>query len=143
MSKFHHCIVKHNPPDSYGDCFRAAVASLLDVPQIEQVPHFFHDGCDGSVGMSRLKDWLKTQGLAPFFMFFSEPTLQDVLHIMEVLNPGIRYILTGATQSEDHSVLYAGDQLIHDPAWYASRLVSPGSNGYWTVLTVVPLAVVE
>lgn len=143
MSKYHHCRVKHKPPHTYGDCLRAAVASLLDVEETLSVPHFFEDGCDGRTGMERLREWLKTQGLAPFYVFFSEDRLEDVLFFMETVNPGVRYILTGSTENEDHSVIYAGDDLIHDPAWCAARLVGPASNGYWTALTVVPLSVTE
>lgn len=145
MSKIHFCLVKHDPEAGlYGDCLRACIASLLNIEETTDVPHFMHDGCDGNVAQERLKEWLKGRGLAPFYMLFNEDGLAEVLHVMKLLNPGVRYILMGATEEEEHAIVYAGDELINDPAWCHSPLVGPSlSNGYWTVLIVVPLAVVQ
>ncbi len=43
----------HNPPETYGDCYRACIASLLDLG-LDDVPHFYDritlgmDGCDAA-----------------------------------------------------------------------------------------------
>lgn len=48
--------------DVPGDCFRATIASLLDMPA-EDVPHFLH-GVKGGEWMNRLNVWLGQRGLA-------------------------------------------------------------------------------
>ena len=40
-----HCITKHNPPHSYGDCLRACVATILDFDALD-VPNFADAGVD-------------------------------------------------------------------------------------------------
>lgn len=46
-------------PDLKGDCFRACVASIMEMP-IDQVPHF----CEHRNWEERLDDWLYKFGLA-------------------------------------------------------------------------------
>ncbi len=54
--------ILHDPAGGvYGDCFRAAIASLLELP-IEQVPHFCHDG-HKTDWYTRLIEWLRPRGL--------------------------------------------------------------------------------
>lgn len=50
-----------NPPGTQGDCFRATLASLLDLP-IEQVPHFLHDDCPGLEFNRRVNEFLASLG---------------------------------------------------------------------------------
>lgn len=60
-------VVKHNPPGSYGDCFRTTIACLIGANTPYDVPHFVALNCavDGDVdplGWSDLRDarlWLR------------------------------------------------------------------------------------
>lgn len=55
-------LVLHDPENGvWGDCFRACIASLLG-KRTEEVPHFFHDGCDGFEGTKRLNQFLRPMG---------------------------------------------------------------------------------
>ena len=48
----------HDPDNGvWGDCQRTAIACILD-RDVEDVPHFFHDGCDGKTADKRIDDWL-------------------------------------------------------------------------------------
>jgi hypothetical protein len=51
----------------YGDCMRACVASLLELP-IDRVPHFFDGGCDSAEFDKRLADYLDQHGLIELSM---------------------------------------------------------------------------
>ena len=51
--------VKHDPENGlYGDCYRACVACLLNL-EVDQVPHFYHDGCNSEIGDKRCREWLE------------------------------------------------------------------------------------
>jgi len=56
--------INHDPPEQIGNCFQAAMASLLEVP-LEAVPHFAEKEGDfyNSVSM-----WLSDRGLELFEM---------------------------------------------------------------------------
>jgi len=60
------CLVKNDPPYSYGDCLRACIASLLEMPTAN-VPHFVHDGCEPAITYQRVREWLADRKLVPMF----------------------------------------------------------------------------
>ena len=122
------CLVKHDPPSSYGDCVRACVASMLD-KRTADVPHFAHDGPDGDTLRKRLSDWLDA---APCWIGLPG-SLDEVQEFMRVVNPGVWYMLISA----DHAVICRNGTVQHDPAWVRVALVPP-ADGVWylMVLTV-------
>ncbi len=139
-----HCIVKHNPPNSYGDCIRAAVASILNIERTEDVPHFAHDDPGGEVIYERLKEWLAPRGLAPFYIpADGAMPLEQVLNTMKVINPGVHYLLFGRSQNADHVVIGRDDKIVHDPSWYSSSIVGPNADGNWIILVFVPVVLCQ
>lgn len=100
---------KHDPESgSYGDCFRACVASLLCLP-IEDVPHF----CNGPASANgewfrHLTRWANTRGL---FVVYYEG-LPDGW--AEANGYGI---VGGKSPRGDwqHAVIFRGSVLAHDP----------------------------
>lgn len=135
-----HCRVKHDAEaGSYGDCLRASVASLLEIEPPENVPHFFHDGCDGETGHERLREWLATQNLVPFTVGFDgSASLDDVLGMMKNINPDVYYMLFGATKEGDHVVICRNEKIVWNSAWYGTPIIGPGSNDVWSVMVFVP-----
>lgn len=132
----HVCMVKHDPPNSYGDCVRANIASLLGIDNIEDVPHFFHDGCDGPEGHKRLIEWSRKRELMPFYTYYDRGcALELVLEITCAANSDAYQILFGA----DHCIIIQGGKIIHDPAWYRTRLTRPVDENPWVLLTFVPV----
>lgn len=101
-------IVEHNPPESYGDCFRAALASVLGV-DAQHVPHFLEDGI--TVGwLDRLRAWCFARGL-----------YHITLDPHTTLPPGY-HIAFGTTEAgNQHCVVMDGEVQAHDP--------SPNSTG--------------
>lgn len=125
------CYVKNDPPNSYGDCIRACIASLLDLPTTD-VPHFVRDGCAPEVTYQRIRDWLATRGIVPMLSgFAASPTPEPILNFMGETNPGVYYVLMSA----DHAVVCLGGEIVHDPAWVKSRLNPPADAWLIMVLT--------
>lgn len=132
----HVCSVSHKPPHSYGDCLRASIASVLDIENINHVPHFYHDGCDSEVADQRMKEFLISRGLMPYHMVFHpDATIEKIFTHMGAINPNVYYLLFG----RDHVVVCRGDKMVHDTAWYKEPLQNP--EGHWVVTTFVPLSV--
>lgn len=125
------CRVKHDPPNSYGDCIRACVASLLSLPT-EEVPHFVRDNASGTVMLQRMRDYLKPLDLVPMINGFPATlSADDVLQFMGEHNPGVAFILLSA----DHAVVCMDGAIAHNPAWVRSALVTP--DDAWHIITLV------
>jgi len=119
--------IKHEPP-VMGDCFRACVASILEL-DYDQVPHFLQ-GEDGynPLWFTDFEKWLRPMGLEPV-----------LLGGVDCANPdsntayfGYGYhIVTGKSPrfSEGevlHSVVHRDTKLVHDPF--------PGGTGVKTIV---------
>ena len=110
-------LVKHA---EWGDCYRACVASLLDLP-LEEVPPFYRDA-GGDAGVTRMpgvygaiRAWARKRGLTPLFLT-STFALPDLLAQIEELNPGVPYILGGTSRfGTGHAVIVQHGRIIHEP----------------------------
>ena len=128
---------RHNPSEGvYGDCFRTAVACVLELPR-DEVPHVFHDGIDGPAADKRMQEWLRRRGLTQFTVCWDgKLSLTEVLHSVNNCNFGYRveYILTGTSKNgTNHCVVCKGDAIIWDPALDDSGIVGPCDDGNWWV----------
>lgn len=123
------CRVKHDPPNSYGDCWRACIATIMDIARPEDVPHFAEDGCSFDESIKRIREFLAPHN-AYLTHFSSEFQYTDILEFMSIRNPDIYYLLC----SENHVVVCQNDKIVHDPAWYRTTLTTPVEQ--WTVLVV-------
>lgn len=133
----YHCIVKHDPPNSYGDCLRAAIASILNVDFVQSVPHFYRNG-DDDHAQSELRKYLATHDLRPFYMALpSSVSLDDVFAMMAGVNSDIDYLLYCQCGSGDHVVVCRNDQVLHNPSWDNASISGPCSNGFWVVMVLV------
>lgn len=149
MKHYHNCAVKHDPPNTYGDCIRACFATLLDVPNIAFVPHFQHDGPDHDTYVERIERYLReVHHLAPFNTFFhGDADIGDVLQAMGAQNPGVRYMLIGETrEGVNHAVVCSGDSVVHNPGWTKPALMRGGrgdAGAFWQVTTFVPYSLTD
>lgn len=136
------CRVKHDPENNqYGDCVRACVASIMDM-DAEAVPHFF-DNIDSSDEAGRIRannhmrEWLAGHGHALFQAHYPGSVARDELFaMMEVVNPGVHYILCGSVGLGDHCVVCRGGKIVHNPAWLAMDIIGPCSYGAWSVMVI-------
>lgn len=132
------CRVKHNPPQSYGDCLRACIASVMDL-DAEHVPHFADMCARGDEARASARRWLGLRGLTiTAFALDGDETVQGVLDWMAENNPDTTWLLFGSTGSDggDHVVVCRGGAVVHDPAWYPSSIKRVGSCGYWEIWVV-------
>lgn len=132
-----HCITKHNPPHTYGDCLRACVATILNLP-IRSVPNFADGGVDADTAFARLRQLLHGMCCAPFITAYpGEHSMTDLLEMQGALNPTSIYVLFGSVSSGgDHCVVCEGGSIVHNPAWHGCDLVGPMSNGTWQLLVL-------
>lgn len=127
-----HCRVKHDPPNSYGDCLRACIASLLEM-EPDDVPHFADNGVDWPTMLADLRAWLLDAigEYAWVVQYSSEASDAEIRSLIAELNPKQYYLLF----SEDHVVVCLDDKIVHDPAWYRTALRTPREA--WTVMVLV------
>lgn len=109
-------IVKHDPANgSWGDCTRACVASIFELPA-EEVPHFAQYGEEEPVDgvlpwITRLRQWLTPRG---FGMIFVEVQSKEQHWSGEAM--AFHHMRAGKTRRGTfHDTVYFGDILAHDP----------------------------
>lgn len=95
-----------------GDCFRACVASILEVP-LEEVPNFMEDG--RKQFDDNLDKWLKDQSFTMLDCRILEPEvvwryLKDCFVIACDESPR-----STVEDTFDHAVIFKNGALIHDP----------------------------
>ena len=106
-----------------GDCFRACVASLLDLP-LEDVPHFATFGVEGG-WLLECRRWLKERGLT--IIFTDEPPPAGCLAIASGPTP----------RGAEHAVVVRGQELVHDP--HPSRAGLSCATSAFYILPLDPL----
>lgn len=118
------CKVKHNPPETYGDCIAACLRTILDD---DNVPHVF-DERPPEESWAELRSYLKSIGknIALF-------PVDDGMEFMGVNNPDIYYMLLCSNKSGNHAVVCKDGKVVHDPAWYKEIITGPLENGLWIV----------
>lgn len=136
----HRQLVKHDPEKGqYGDCYRTAIASLLDLHPSE-VPNYLRDGLiPAAEYYEKLDVWLAGRGVHRYdSVFDADP--EAVLQHMQHHNPGIYYILGCASPKADHSIVCCGDQIVSDPGGYDGGIegFARGSDGYCWVDLLIP-----
>ena len=106
----------HDPEAGvFGDCFRASIASILELP-IEEVPHFLHDG-NQELWLERFTAFLNPLG---YFMmsipaanwdfegWMNESKIKgDIYHLISDQSPRF--------ENELHCVVGRNGAVIHDP----------------------------
>ena len=103
--------VLHDPDNGkYGDCMRACIASLLELPA-EEVPHFFKTGNDNDFD-DKLDQYLRWQGYS----------LLDITYFEFGRYQGIRgetdihHIISGYTERGTyHATVGHRGKVVHDP----------------------------
>lgn len=107
-------------PDSgtFGDCLQACIASLLDM-ELDQVPHFMHDGCSGEEGLKRVQAFLIPRGMA--VVVLAVPPDQK-------FNSPICHLMGGTNGHGDAHVVVACDmEPIHNPDLVSNDFGDPAT----------------
>jgi hypothetical protein len=110
-----------------GDCFRACIATICEVPASE-VPNFgaLAGDIDGTARLAR--EWLRPRGYSLFATYCSAGwALDKVLSTYSADNPGVPIILAGVPQTnndETHAVVALNGEIVWDPS-------GAGLSGPW------------
>lgn len=112
----------------YGDCFRACIASLLEM-EAHEVPHFFGLAPNTNDAWLIADKFLEAHGLATAFIYFDgKLPIEHVLTTMAVTNPNIYYMLAGKSRNmTGHIVIGLNDAIVHDPS--GNGIVAPQALG--------------
>lgn len=127
------CKIKHNPPETYGDCIAACVGTILNR---DDVPHTF-TSLNGEECWFFLREWLAPLGLAPFITSYpGDLSFDEFMEHMKVNNPDSFYILLAKSGGNDHAVVCKAGKVIHNPSWYPEKITGPHSLGEWIVVVL-------
>lgn len=125
--------LRHDPDAGiYGDCHRAALASILEMP-IEDVPHFCDPVAYGDEWALAERAWLQSLGFTPIVLVYETDDLDAVLYSTAQLNPDTYAILGGKSRNgTGHSVVICNGEIVHDPSPVNSGIVAPMKDGrFW------------
>jgi len=122
-------LVPHDPENGrWGDCMRACVASLLELPA-EDVPHFMDGGPSQSEFVRRLHGFLVPRGL--WVMTHDHFWLAHLLEQSHV--PEVYHIISGPSPRFPdcfHAVIGRNGEVVFDP--HPSRAgLDPATRGQW------------
>lgn len=132
------CSVMQKPEaGTYGDCVRACVASVLELPS-NHVPHFYVDG-DGERAFDRLRQFLAERKLIPAYFPLICSNIDDVKLHMWAEYAETEYLLFCSVDGGDHCIVGKGDKIIHDPALYVVRNYEKHTSGVWIVIILAKL----
>lgn len=101
-------LILHLPDKGlYGDCQRASIASLLDLP-IDKVPHFLFDNtADNNEFNARINQFLAPRGLGH---------LEVCAFEFAQRHPQTYHLIYGPTDRDTwHAVVGCNGQIVHDP----------------------------
>lgn len=139
-------LYRHDPDQGVqGDCLRAAIASMLDLPAAD-VPHFAQpDGpgtkiVSGPTGLMHVEHFLEQRGWT-LFQIVVEDTDNNVDAVLQLVgdqNWGVHWLLIGRSIAGNHVVVCKGPKIVHDPAQDKRDpiLTGPLKGGYWRVCVI-------
>lgn len=131
---------EHKPEEGvYGDCFRTALACLLNA-EPEDVPHFLEGNPPDDQFWHAVHLWLRAQGFGLYSVAYEGASLDEVLASQALSNPGVYYLLAGESpRHHAHQVIACDDKIIHDPNPLGGGLIGPCPNdGLYWVNVLVP-----
>ena len=131
--------IRHDPARrQWGDCHRAALASILGLP-MSAVPHFADGGPSREEFQFRVEGWLAERNMTTITMPLVGQ-LSEVLSGLGACSASSYWILGGRSRTGvPHVVVGLAGHVIHDPAldWPGAHL-SPMDDGcYWVTFLVV------
>lgn len=115
--------------DELGDCYRAALASILDL-EVEALPHFGAGNPTPVAFNARIDAWMADQGLIQIWNFFDAAPLPLILGTCAHANPGICHLVVGRSSlGGNHACVACDGEIIHDPSPRGAGIVGPADDG--------------
>jgi hypothetical protein len=135
-------IIKQHDPDAgqCGDCWRACIASMLDLPT-EAVPHFAVDAegkmLNGEDASLKLMEFLRPLGFSyvevPFSLAEGDTVDDALTKIGAAWMRDVHWTLLGKSKRGfNHVVVCRGAKVVHDPTYGDPHgIVGPAEDGYF------------
>lgn len=115
-------------PGDQGDCLRACVASIMDLPA-DIVPEF--EGSNAYLQFLAVKTFLRGFGYTFVSVDYAvpddDPSPNSVMRAFGAANDDLYYIMTGRNaKGVGHAIVCYGMEVVHDPAGRLEQLPQPG-----------------
>jgi hypothetical protein len=137
---------RHRPPTTWGDCFRTAIAIVLDM-DAGDVPHFMDAGIAGEEAWGKAEAWLNARSLSSITIVFDgKDPLQQVLDSLAATNQRGKplFLLGGQSRNGvNHFVVGCNGDIVCDPSLDDSGIVGPCDDGYYYVVFFGALAATD
>lgn len=139
----HEQLIQHDPKNGqYGDCFRTAIACLLDI-EPESVPHFCENGGNAEDGAFKNADeWLRERhGLCLAAVpMVGEIEVKDALKHAGFWLRDCHYLLVGQSKTGcNHNVICKNGKVVHDPAPTKPGIIGPCDDSFYWINFLVSL----
>jgi hypothetical protein len=130
-----------------GDCYRACLASILNMPARE-VPNFADavDEAGWDAMFAAVRAWLRERGIGLFRTYCSAGwEIEKLLEVFSGANPGVPIILSARSRrnpDDNHAVVVMDGRIIHDPSnsGIDGPVVHVGGDSGWYWLDVIAFA---
>lgn len=134
---------RHDPENGvYGDCYRTALACLLDL-EPEEVPHENRQ-MTGEEFLRYYRAWLAERGLTLWYFRYTVPPEQGIAWMFEAMgswNGDQPFMLSGKSpRGTNHVVIATRAGIIWDPHPDGGDLVGPDEDGCYNVEVIGALA---
>jgi hypothetical protein len=126
----HMMTVPHDPPNTFGDCYRTCIACVLDVPP-ESVPHPGRKGSEHwNELMVEVDAWLAERGL---YSMMLKDTPEKIAKHCDYFG---YHLIAGQSPRAPHYCVGLGGKVVHDPSPLGGGL-EPDEDGTLTVTLLV------
>ena len=126
----HMMTVEHDPPKSYGDCYRTCIACVLDVPP-ETVPHPGREGIRRwDELMGEVNEWLAQRGIYSVLLKDTPANLAKNCDYFGY------HLIAGRSPRGGHYCVGLGGIVVHDPSPLGGELL-PDEDGTFTIELLV------
>lgn len=132
----------HDPANGvWGDCYRTAIACLLDL-RPEEVPHLNEDTGAGDMADQdrKMAAWLGERGLTVFSFPMGDAPIDTILTCLDSWNHGQRFMLTGTSTTGCNHVVICKDKAIEwNTSLTGAEIVGPCDDGFWWITVLAKL----
>src|SRR6267378_6963190 len=135
-------LIRHDPENGkYGDCFRTALACLLN-REPETVPHFFDSPVvvDDGEGHAKFNEWLGEEACLRMVSVAFDSAPSQVRCWAEACNPGVYWLMGCQSRIANHIVVCCGGEVVCDPSLTPTPVdeLKRCTDGYTWYTVLVP-----
>lgn len=123
---------------SNGDCFRTAIACVMDFKTPERVPNFFESENTAESAELKFKHFVEAHRKTFISFPVPYPHVKRCVDMLTLENPKHYWIIGGVNKAGNHHVcIYKDGQFIWDPSGKNEPLVGPNKYGHYYAFLIV------